>query len=180
MAKLKQILDDFSMATGLGINFHKSTFVPMHIPDEIASAMANVLGCPISTFPQSYLGLPLSPHKVRVSDYQPLLSKIDRYLAGWKARLLSTGGRLILVNSVLSSLAVYHMAALLLPKTVIEAIDARRRSFLWTGEEKCHGSNCLVAWEVCQDKICGGLGVTNLANQNHCLLLKIVNKLCAW
>ena len=61
---LKNILDDFSMATGLTINYHKSTFVPMNVDAATASTMATVLGCELSTFPQTYLGLPLSPHKL--------------------------------------------------------------------------------------------------------------------
>lgn len=142
---LKSILDSFSRATGLEINFHKSTFVPMHTSYEAAATMTAILGCPLDSFLQTYLGLPLSPHKLRVSDYQPLICRVDRYLSGWKARLLSFGGRLVLVNAVLSSLPVYYMSSTLLPKTVIDALDARRRSFLLTGEDKCYGSQCLVA-----------------------------------
>ena len=63
MHVLKNILEDFSPATGLTISYHKSTFVPMNVDDAIASAMANVLGCALSTFPQTYLGLPLPPQK---------------------------------------------------------------------------------------------------------------------
>ena len=178
MVALKRILDAFSQATGLVINFHKSTFVPMHVGDDTAAEMASVLGCSISTFPQTYLGLPLSPHKLKCTDYQPLITSFDRYLAGWKARLLSTGGRLVLVNSVLGSLPIYYMSSILLPKTVREILDAKRRAFLWTGEEKCHGSSCLVAWEdVCKTKEQGGLGVKNLENMNHCLLLKFVHRM---
>jgi hypothetical protein len=89
---LKSILDKFSVATGLDINFHKSTFVPMNVDPETAGTMASMLGCQPSSFPQIYLGLHLSPHKLKASDLLPLLSSFDRYLAGWKARLLSTGG----------------------------------------------------------------------------------------
>jgi hypothetical protein len=57
-------------------------------------------------------------------------------------------------------------------------LEARRRAFLWTGEKKCHGSQCLIAWErVCQSKENGGLGIRQLADQNHALLLKFVHKL---
>lgn len=146
MVRLKHILDDFSLATGLTINFHKSTFVPMNIPDHEASSLAAILGCNVASFPQTYLGLPLSPQKLRVSDYQPLISKFDRFLAGWKARLLSTGGRLTLINAVLGSLPIYFMSANLLPRTVLEMLEARRRSFLWIGEEKCHGSQRKGRW----------------------------------
>jgi len=56
---LKNILEDISHATGLSINFHKSTFLPLSVGNE--KAMVNVHGCALSTFPQTYLGLPLSP-----------------------------------------------------------------------------------------------------------------------
>ena len=56
MVALKRILDAFSQATGLVINFHKSTFVPMHVGNDTAAEMASVLGCSISTFPQTYRG----------------------------------------------------------------------------------------------------------------------------
>ena len=58
MHVLKNILEDFSLATGLTINYYKSTFVPINVDDATASSMANVLGCALSTFPQTYLGSP--------------------------------------------------------------------------------------------------------------------------
>lgn len=90
------------------------------------TTMATALGCPISSFPQPYLGLPLSPTRLHVSDFSPLVNKSDKYLAGRKGRQLSSGGRLQLSNSVLNSLPVYYMSSLLLHKTVIAAIDWRR------------------------------------------------------
>jgi len=178
MQVLRGILDDFSLATGLTINYHKSTFVPMNVDAPTASEMANILGCTCSAFPQTYLGLPLSPYKLRPSDFQPLISSFDKYLSGWKARLLSSGGRLTLVNAVLGSLPIYYMSSILLPKSVRDLIDSKRRAFLWTGEDKCHGSRCLVAWDrACQRREDGGLGVKNLEDMNHCLLMKLVHKL---
>lgn len=70
------------------------------------------------------------------------------------------------------------MAAMGLHKTVIKAVDRHRRAFFWTGEDTCHGSKCLVAWEyVCSKKVDGGLGLKDLQTQNRCLLLKFVDKL---
>lgn len=106
---LKNILDAFALATGLTINFHKSGFVPMHCSSELSAQMAAILGCPISTFPQPYLGLPLSPLKLPISAYDPLINSFDKYLSGWRALLLSSGGRLVLCNAVLNNLATYYM-----------------------------------------------------------------------
>lgn len=73
-------------------------------------------------------------------------------------------GRAVLVNSVLDSQLSYIMSALQLPQGVLDAVDKRRRSFFWTGQEQAHGSQCLVAWEqTCQPKELGGLGI-----KKHC------------
>lgn len=57
-------------------------------------------------------------------------------------------------------------------------LDAKRRAFLWTGDDTCNGANCLIAWDrVCQARDCGGLGIKNLSDVNHCLLMKFVHKL---
>jgi len=141
MVALKRILDAFSQATGLVTNFHKSTFVPMHISDDTAAEMASVLGCSISTFPQTYLGLPLSCDKLRLSAFDPYICKADRYLAGWQAALLNPMGRTVLINTVLGGQLSYVMCAMPIPPGVIAQIDKRRRSFLWTGDDNASGSS---------------------------------------
>ena len=82
LANLKSVLHDFSLATGLQINYGKSTFAPIHVDPHVAARMANMLGCPVASFPQKYLGLPLSTHKLRLLDFQPLIAKVDKKLAG--------------------------------------------------------------------------------------------------
>ncbi|WVZ54083.1 LOW QUALITY PROTEIN: hypothetical protein U9M48_004947 [Paspalum notatum var. saurae] len=47
---VKLVLDHFSVVTRLSIDFHKSTFVPLHIDTPVARDMACVLGCSISSF----------------------------------------------------------------------------------------------------------------------------------
>ena len=102
----------------------------------------------------------------------------DKYLSGWRASLLNRAGRLTLSTSVLSSIPLHYISAINVPKTVIKAIDRRRRAFFWTGDEVCHGSKCLVAWDNVQaSKENGGLGVKDLELQNRCLLMKFINKL---
>jgi hypothetical protein len=58
------------------------------------------------------------------------------------------------------------MGAILLPKSVVAAIDKRRRAFFWTEDEHCHGSNCKIAWDiVCSPKEKGGAGIKNLETE---------------
>jgi hypothetical protein len=92
VVKLKVALDMFSAAIGLVINFHKSTVTPMHVDRGAFLDMLQVLQCNEGSFPQVYLGLPLSNAKLQLSAFAPLIAKADRYLAGWKATLLSMAG----------------------------------------------------------------------------------------
>lgn len=178
VVQLKTCLDDFAMATGLKINYHKSTAVPMHVPAQELEEMIAALGCQQGTFPQTYLGLPLSNTKLRLSAFAPMIAKVDKYLAGWKATLLSLTGRVVLINAVLDGLPTYAMGALLLPPGVRDKLDAKRRAFLWNGSDKTTGAKCLVAWEdVCKEKEDGGLGIKRLDTQNSCLLLKLLHRL---
>lgn len=178
MSRLKHCLDQFAEATGLKINFHKSTMVPMHVSEDVVDRLVNILQCKRDTFPQTYPGLPLSNTKLRLSAFAPPIARVDKYLSGWKASLLSPAGRVVLINCVLDGLPTYTMGAVLLPVGVKESLDARRRAFLWSGTNKASGSRCLVAWKrACAPKEDGGLSIKRLDTQNACLLLKLVHRL---
>nr|CAD1820473.1 unnamed protein product [Ananas comosus var. bracteatus] len=86
------------------------------------------IGCSLQVFPFTYVGLPLSPRPLCRADYLPLLERVDNRLAGWKGSLLSRGGRLVLLNSVLTSIPTYFCSAFLLPVWVSKAIDKIRRA----------------------------------------------------
>lgn len=82
VCRLKSILDRFAAATGLHINFHKSTFVPICIGEEETTALAAHIGCPVSSFPQSDLGLPLSTSKVSVATLDAITVKVECSVPG--------------------------------------------------------------------------------------------------
>ncbi|XP_066358436.1 uncharacterized protein [Miscanthus floridulus] len=103
------------MATGLKINYSKSMLVPMHVPQDRLEQIVRLLQCQQASFPQVYLGLPLSNVKLNLAAFAPLISKVDRRLSGWQAALLNHQSRLVLINSVLDGLATYMMQALALP-----------------------------------------------------------------
>jgi hypothetical protein len=128
VCRLKEILDLFSQATGLRINFHKSTIVPVGIvPGDLASELAGILGCPVSSFPQTYLGLPLLDHKLPTSALEFLSIKISRRIPGWRTSLLPIGGCLTLTNAVFSALPSFVMSVLPIPKGTLVKMDRPRR-----------------------------------------------------
>nr|CAD1819928.1 unnamed protein product [Ananas comosus var. bracteatus] len=122
-AVTKLILDEFSNCSGLKINYDKSSLTPIHLTDVQALSLARSFGCEVKGFPLTYLGLPLSPKRLCRSDYMPLIEKVDSRLAGWKGLTLSRGGRLVLLNSVLSSIPSHFCSVFHLPVWVVRSID---------------------------------------------------------
>ncbi|XP_020252248.1 uncharacterized protein LOC109829595 [Asparagus officinalis] len=170
---LKLILYCFELASGLQISFNKSVLIALENDESLQQGLATMMNCKSGSFPITYIGMPLRPGKLKKDDRSPLISKIEKRLALWKGNSLSRGGRLVLVNDVLSSIPTFWLSYFLFPVWVIEKIDKMRRRFLWSGSLEHKGCSNLVKWdEVCKPKKCGGLGVKNLKVMNKALLGK--------
>ena len=90
---------------------------------------------------------------------------------------MSVGGRLVLINSVLTSLTRFMLSFFEVPKGVLEKLDYYRSRFFWQSDEHKKKYR-LVKWSIlCQPKEIGGLGIKNLDIQNRCLLSKWLFKL---
>jgi hypothetical protein len=123
---LKNTLDSFASLMSLHINYSKSTLIHIHMNPGMVDTCVQVLGYKKESFPQTYLGLPLSINKLPISAYHPYIQKADRHLSSWQANLLNSMGRTILINSVLDSQLVYLMSSLQLPPAVQTIMDKRR------------------------------------------------------
>lgn len=129
--------------------------------------------CNIGHFPFKYLGLPLHNQKLSMDEWQFLVDKIENRLQNWKGQLLSIGGRLALLNAVLSAIPLYTLSVYRAPKTILRRINSIRNRFLWHGSDRSKHKYTLVNWDrVCSDKQHGGWGVLNLQYMNLSLLLK--------
>ncbi|CAI9095276.1 OLC1v1031177C1 [Oldenlandia corymbosa var. corymbosa] len=98
------------------------------------------LGQKKGSFPFTYLGCKLYLGRRKAATYQLLLDTIDRRLLGWKNKLLSQGGCLVLIKHVLSTIPVHVFSALPPPKSILQEIEKRCQKFLWSamGEEPRH------------------------------------------
>ena len=163
----------FQQVSGLAINLQKSEVLTTNVYRNQAEQIALTIGCKLAEFPFMYLGIPLSDRHLPKTAYLDLLTKLNKRLAGWEARFLSIAGRLVLLNSILSSLPIYYMSVLKLPQWVLSEIDKIRRRFLWHGAADQVNGYSLANWDmVCQPKSNGGLGILDLKIFNYALLLK--------
>lgn len=87
--------------------------------------------------------------------------------------MLSLGGRVTLLNSIISSIPIYWLSMYRMPVQVRQQIDKLRKRFLWSGGSTIRKKYHLVEWKnVCLSKEQGGLGVLDLKNMNLALLAK--------
>jgi hypothetical protein len=61
--------------------------------------------------------------------------KFQEKLSKWKGKLLSLGGRLVLINFVLTSLAMYMLSFFEVPKGVLQNFDSYMSRFFWQRDE---------------------------------------------
>jgi hypothetical protein len=103
--------------------------------------------------------------------WMELVAKIQCRLRVWKGKILSMGGRLILLNSVLSSITLYYLSLFRIPVWCLHNIDKIRRDFLWAVVDSKKYS--LVRWSIIYSpEQFGGIGVLNLKYMNLSLLAK--------
>lgn len=173
---LKEILQSFAVSTGLKVNFAKSSLVPINIEPARATVLADAFGCQVGAMPFTYLGLPLGTRRPLVNEYLPLLNRIERRMMGLST-FLSYAGRLVLVNSVVTSMPNFYLCTLKFPAWFIKQIDSYKKHCLWDKGDINRKGGCLVAWEnACKSKEQGGLGIIDIKTQNTSLLMKFLHK----
>jgi hypothetical protein len=93
----------FGEVTGLQTNIQKSSVTPIRCDNIDLDAVLTNLPLSRANFPLKYLGLPLTPSRLKRIDFQPLVDKAASKLSAWNGRNLTQAGRVTLVKSVLSS-----------------------------------------------------------------------------
>ena len=171
---LSNMMNIFSDFSGLPLNRAKSIFVGFGLSTEETSRCARLLETPIGTLPVRSLGLPLADRRLRVQDWQPVLEKVEARLGGWWARMISRGGRLVLVKAVLSAIPTYFMSVFRMPSGVRRRLEGTMRRFFLAGDKDHSGGcpGCLVY--VSRPVTHGGLGIRHLDHTNTALLSKWV------
>ncbi|GJY15020.1 hypothetical protein Tco_0385442 [Tanacetum coccineum] len=118
----------------LKTNVDKSNVLGVGVSDKEISQMARIIGCGVSKLPFKYLGVPV------------------------ESRLLSVGGRLLLIKVVLGNLPTYFMYIYLMPISIRSKLESMRNKF-FGGADQNDSKMSWVKWEKClSSKIKGGLG----------------------
>ncbi|GKD04150.1 RNA-directed DNA polymerase, eukaryota [Tanacetum coccineum] len=98
---LVRVLDCFFRASGLRINMCKSKIMGVNVEDGMVKNAASKLGCLVLKTPFTYLGTKVGGNMSRKQAWKEVVDKVLSRLSRWKMKLLSIGGRLTLLKSVI-------------------------------------------------------------------------------
>jgi hypothetical protein len=121
----------FEQLLGLKINFHKSELFCFGESQESAALYAELLGYGQGQFPIRYLGILIYYRRLTIAEWKSVEERLQKRLSSWKGKLLSLGGRLVLINSVLTNMVMYMISFFLLPKGVLHKLDYYQSRFFW-------------------------------------------------
>jgi hypothetical protein len=132
---MKLILAFFEQLSGLKINYHKSELYCFGKAVEVRDQYRNIFGCEIGSLPFKYLGIPIHYRKLLNKEWKTVEDRFDGKLGAWVAKMLSYGDRLVLINSVLTSLPMFLLSFFEIPKGVRKRLDYYRSRFFWQSNQ---------------------------------------------
>ncbi|GAU10016.1 hypothetical protein TSUD_288060 [Trifolium subterraneum] len=112
---LKAILRSFELASGLKVNFYKSSIMGINVSSEFLGVAERFLHCRIGSIPFIYLGLPVRANHRQEVTWQPLLDSLTKQLRVWRNKYASLGGRVVLLNSVLNFIPIFYLSFMKMP-----------------------------------------------------------------
>ncbi|XP_059288855.1 uncharacterized protein LOC132042279, partial [Lycium ferocissimum] len=135
------------------INKSKSSiYLHDRVDNEVFQKVERITGIARKNFPLMYLGCPNFYARPQMSFYSELISKVRNRLQGWKGKLLSFGGRAILLKHVLQAMPMHLLSS----NTI--------------GERGTHWTKWYV---VCLPQDEGGLGFISLSDMSMALCAKL-------
>jgi len=111
-------------------------------------------------------------NKLTNTEWKCIEDRFEKKLSYWKGKLMSYGGWLILINSVLMSMPMFLLSLFEVPVGVRKRLDFYHSRFFWQSGD-LNSEYRLAKWDIiCRPKDQGGLGIENLEVKNRCLLSK--------
>ncbi|GJR63780.1 hypothetical protein Tco_1505942 [Tanacetum coccineum] len=109
-----------------------------------------------------------------LQSWEDIVDRVRRRLSKWKMKMLSIGGRLTLIKSVLGSMPIFHMSMFKVPTGILRILESIRGKFFNGHETYCKKASWVQWNKVLAPKVIGGLGISSLYALNRGLLFKWV------
>jgi hypothetical protein len=126
----------------------------------------------VEALSDKYLGLPTLVGIDRSDCFQHLVERVCQRICGWNEKLLSMGGKEILLKAIAQAIPAYAMSVFNLPKQICKEICNAIARFWWGGTETNRKMHWMAWWKMSIPKSEGGMGFRDLHCFNQAMLAK--------
>ncbi|KAL9671555.1 hypothetical protein QQ045_009124 [Rhodiola kirilowii] len=125
---LSSLLTKYEHISGQIINYSKSEIVlSPNAPASLRNIFRDHLSVTMPSHHAKYLGLPLTLQRKLTLNFSGIIDKFWNKTESWNSKNLSSGGKEILIKSVLQALPQYAMNYFLLPEHIINKMHSSYR-----------------------------------------------------
>lgn len=170
---LMDILAVYGEATCHMINLNKSSMTfGSRIIDELKASLKSITGILNEGGAGTYLGLPECFSSSKIDLLSFIHDRLKTRMSSWVARIISHGGKEVLLKAIALSMSVFAMSCFKISKATCVKLTSAMADFWWNSKDdkkKIHW----VSWEkLCLSKELGGLGFKDIEFFNQSLLAK--------
>ncbi|XP_060182050.1 uncharacterized protein LOC132611675 [Lycium barbarum] len=143
---IMNILSKYEQMSGQLINKGKSSFyMYSKIGNELIQEVGDCTGFAKGQFPFTYLGCPITHTRKKKVFYSDLIKKVKSRLLAWKGKLLSYGGKAVLIKTVLQIMPIHLLSVIAPPKCVLHELHKLFAKYFWSNKEE-RKSRHWAAW----------------------------------
>ena len=95
---------------------------------ELDKLNTHIFGCDMGSYPFRYLGISMHHRKLMNKDWKHVEERFQKKLNCWRSKML-VEGRLVLINSVLSSLPMLMLSFFEVPRGVLKKLITSGHGF---------------------------------------------------
>ncbi|KAL9671942.1 hypothetical protein QQ045_009516 [Rhodiola kirilowii] len=170
---LSSLLKKYESISGQVVNYNKSELaLSPNVTETEKNDLQAQLSVRIVSHHEKYLGLLLTLKRKLTLNFAGLIDKFCNKMEGWKAKNLSSGGKEILIKSVLQALPQYAMNCFQFPDDTIQKMHSAIRRFWWSSSTSKKPIHWVKAQALIRDKDMGGLDFKDLKCINLAFLAK--------
>ncbi|GMI95675.1 hypothetical protein HRI_003236800 [Hibiscus trionum] len=170
---LKNLLSTYAGCSGQLVNYDKShAFFSSNVTQQDRVEVCNVLQVTEECSPERYLGLPAVVGRNKRRAFKYLLDQVDSKTNGLGSRILSQGGKEILIKSILQSIPLFVMSCFLLSGVFCKEMEAKIARYWWQHSQLKKGVHWCTWAELSKLKEDDGLGFRDMGKFNIALLAK--------
>ncbi|XP_027124314.1 uncharacterized protein LOC113769296 [Coffea eugenioides] len=174
LKRVMQILECYQSDSGQLVNVQKSGYLVHHrIIVARKRVIERVTHFHKRELPVRYPGAPLFIGRAKEAYYSDLCQKVLDKVLSWKSRLLSSGGKLILIRHVLSSIPIHLLAVGVIPKGTFRLIERVCADFLWEAGDERKKFQWIRWRDLCFPTEEGGAGFRSLTDMYKAFSYKL-------